>query len=120
MDFLAEQKDYKDYPLYQQNRIEIFTDYKKNGVTYRPHPNYNSFGEWYDWAMVKFESEHLSENDDFGNYASDLYPAKVLCFVKGGDETIHAIIHCCIASDHSEDSILVECWKKEYKVEDNM
>jgi len=61
----------------------------------------------------KFESEHLSENDDFGYYASDLYPAKVLCFVKAGYETIHAIIHCCIASDHSEDSILVECWKKE-------
>jgi len=92
-------------------RIEIFTDYKQNGVTYRAHPNYNSFGEWYDWAMVKFESEHLDamlpDNDEYGYYASDLYPAKVLCFVKGVDETIHAIIHCCIASDHSEDSIFV-------------
>jgi len=104
LDFLAEQKDNKDYPLYQQNRIEIFTDYKQNGVTYRAHPNYNSFGEWYDWAMVKFESEDLSEDDDFGYYASDLYPAKVLCFVKAHDETIHAIIHCCMASDHSQDS----------------
>ena len=120
LDFLAEQKDNKDYPLYQQNRIEIFTDYKQNGVTYRAHPNYNSFGEWYDWAMVKFESEDLSEDDDFGYYASDLYPAKVLCFVKAHDETIHAIIHCCMASDHSQDSILVEHWKKEYKVEDNV
>jgi len=63
--------------------------------------------------MVKFESEHLLEDDDFGYYASDLYPAKVLCFDKAHDETIHAIIHCCIASEHSEDSILVECWKKE-------
>jgi len=34
LDFLAEQKDNKDYPLYQQNRIEIFTDYKQNGVTF--------------------------------------------------------------------------------------
>jgi len=70
--------------------------------------------------MVKFESEHLSDDDDFGYYASDLYPTEVLCFVKAHDETIHAIIHCCIASDHSKDSILVEHWKKEYKVENNV
>ena len=35
--------------------IFIFTEYKRNGITYRAHPNYNSFGEWYDWAMVKFK-----------------------------------------------------------------
>jgi len=28
---------------------------KKNGTTYCAHPNYNSFGEWYDWAMVKLK-----------------------------------------------------------------
>jgi len=39
---------------------------------------------------------------------------------RAGDNTFHAVIHFCIASDHSEDSILVEIWKKEHKVEDNM
>jgi len=36
------------------------------------------------------------------------------------DDTIHAVIHCCNTNNDSEDSILVECWKKEFKVEDNM
>jgi len=104
-------------------RIEIFTEYKRNGVTYHAHPNYNSFGEWYDWAMVKFELENDNTNlqeEEEGYYGKNLFPAKILCFVHAKDETIHAVIHCCNTNNHSEDSILVEHWKKEFKVEDNM
>jgi len=68
--------------------------------------------------MVNFENEDVDEilpdNAEYGYYASDLYPAKVLCFLRAADETIHAVIHCCVASDHSED-ILVECWKNKYR-----
>jgi len=110
--------------LFGQNRIELFTDYNQNGVTYRTHPNFNPFGEWYDWAMVKFESEDvyeiLSDNAEYAYYARDLYPAKVLCFLRAADETIHAMTHCCVASDHSEDSISCVTLEKEYRVEDNI
>jgi len=62
----------------------------------------------------------LPNNAEYGYYASDLSPAKLLCFLRAADEPIHAVIHCCVASDHSEDSIHVEHWKKEYRVDDNM
>jgi len=45
----------KDYPLQRQMIINVFTEYRRNGTKYCAHPSYNSFGEWYDWAMVKFE-----------------------------------------------------------------
>ena len=50
------------------------------------HPNYNSFGEWYDWAMVKFEpaegNSNFPVNEKGGYYARNLYPCKVLCFLQ--------------------------------------
>jgi len=67
-------------PLYQQNIIEIFTEYKQNGVTYRAHKTIIHLEN----GMTKFESEHLDkmlpDNAEYGHYASDLYPAKVLFF----------------------------------------
>jgi len=32
LNFFAEERDNKDYPLYGQNTTEIFTDYKQNVV----------------------------------------------------------------------------------------
>jgi len=32
--------------------FELFTEYKREGSTYHAHPNYNSFGEWYDWTQL--------------------------------------------------------------------
>jgi len=79
LSFLDEEQDNQNHPLYGEVRIEIFTEYKRNGVTYHACPNYNSFGEWYDWAMVKFELENditnLQEEDE-GYYGKNLFPAK--------------------------------------------
>jgi len=74
--------------------------------------------------MVRFESDkdstQDSSNDEYGYYGSSLFPAKILCFLGAPDESIHAMIHCCKTNDHSQDSILAECWEQEYKVDDNM
>jgi len=103
--------------------FELFTEYKRDGSTYHAHPNYNSFGEWYDWTMARFEIDNDSEddasNEQHGFYANNLFPAKVLCFTKSHDISIYAVVHCCFASEHDEDGILVECWKKEHCVRDN-
>jgi len=73
--------------------------------------------------MVAFECEdedsNSEEESDYGYYGKNLYPAKK-CFLHAPDASIHAVIHSCNTYDHSEDSILVECWKKEFKVEDSM
>ncbi len=37
-------------------------------------------------------------------------------FLKASDDTIHAVVNCCEANDHQEDSILIEHWKKEYEM----
>jgi len=120
LDFLYKERVQKDYPLKGQTIIELWTEYKRNGVTYRAHPNYNSFGEWYDWAMIQFEingdTSDLSDDEQAGYYADNLFPSKILCFMKSEDESIYALIHSCYANDHKEDGILVECWRKEYKV----
>ena len=43
--------------------FEIFTEYNRcdnnDGVTkFRAHPNYQGFGEWYDWSYVQYEMPH--------------------------------------------------------------
>jgi len=118
-DFIYEKQFDREYPLFGQKVVEIYTEYKRNGTTYRAHPNFNSCGEWYDWAMIKFETDDDENNDENsvvkGYYDKDLYPGKVLCFLKSQDDSIEAIMHCCMASDHNDDGILVERWKKEFE-----
>jgi len=111
-DFIYEKQFDREYPLFGQKVVEIFTDYKRNGTTYRAHPNYNSNGEWYDWAMIRFEVEaganNFQVNPKGGYYDNDLYPGKILCFLKSQNASIEAIVHCCMATDHSGDGILDE------------
>jgi len=122
--FLFQEQDFDDYPLYGERMINIYTEYKRDGTCYRAHPNYNSFGEWYDWAMVKFEpaggSKNFPINEKGGYYARNLYPCKVLCFLQAKDKSIYAVVQCCNDSDHKEDGILIERWKKEYEVDEVM
>jgi len=86
------------------------------------HPHYNSLGERYDWAMVKLESvagdSNFPVNAKGGYYDKDLYPCKVLCFLKATDDSIHAMVHCCNASNHNKDGTLVERWNKECGIDE--
>jgi len=76
----------------------------------------------YDWAMVKFESvcgdKKFPVNAQGGYYDKDLYPCKVLCFLKAKDDSIHAVVHCCVASNHNNEFSLVERWNKEYGIDE--
>ena len=38
--------------------LTIYTQYKRNGVLYRCHPNYRGDGPWYDWVMMSYEDEN--------------------------------------------------------------
>ena len=49
-----------------------------------------------------------------------LYPCKVLCFLQANDNSIHAVVHCCNASNHKEDGKLLERWYKEYGIDEVM
>jgi len=104
--FLVQEKNNKYFPLFGEQGIYIFTEYKRNGTTYRAHPNYNSFGEWYDWAMVKFEPVAGNRNAKGGYYARDLYPCKLLCFLQANDNSIHATVAMQVITKKME-----SCWR---------
>jgi len=118
--FICQEEENEEFALFGE-RFFIFTEYKRNGTSYGAHPNYNSLGEWYDWAMVNFESadgdRNFPVNAKGGYYDKDLYPRKVLCFLKAKDDSIHSVVHCCIAS-HNKDGTLVERWNKEYGIDE--
>jgi len=51
--------------------------------------------------MITFEDDNGNNNfpveEQIGYYANNLYPAKILCFVQGSDDSIHAVIHYLVA-----------------------
>ena len=113
--FLNEQFKDKNSLFFGESVFDVYTEYKRDGIIFRAHPNYNSFGEWYDWVMLNFDQDSV-DDDEGGYYEKSCYPAKIICFLKSTDDTIHAVVNCCESNDHQEDSILIECWKKEYEM----
>jgi len=99
--------------------IGVYTEFKQDGIIFHAHPNYNSFGEWYDWVMLDFDApEDDSDypiNAEGGYYDQSFYPAKTLC-LQASDGSLHAVVNRCMANDCKEDSILIERWKKEVEV----
>ncbi len=98
--------------FFGESVFEVYTEYKRVGIIFHAHPNYNSFGEWYDWVMLDFaapdDDQDFVGNAEGGYYDQSYYPAKILCFLKASDETIHAVVNCCEPNDHQKDSILIE------------
>jgi len=40
--------------------------------------------------------------------------------LQANDNSIHAVVHCCNASNHKEDGKLLERWYKEYGIDEVM
>ena len=86
-------------------KVQGMTEYTRQGITFRCHPNYRSEGPWYDYAMFAWEQpldskkakssskgkmdwnkevHHqpvATQNSDSTNDVI-LIPAKILCFVE--------------------------------------
>jgi len=121
--FLHQETKNKESVFFGETIVEVYTEYKREDIIFRAHPNYNSFGEWYDWVMLDFdEPEDDSDypiNAEDGYYDKNFYPAKILCFLQASDGSLHAVVNCCMTNDHKQDSILIERWKKEVEVKNN-
>ena len=50
--------------------LPIYTEHKRDGYTFRGHPDYRSGGPWRDWAMIEW-------GDGYGTL-----PCQIWCFVK--------------------------------------
>jgi len=75
--------------------------------------------------MVRFEPARGQKDFPFsskgGYFAINLFPCKIICFLQSEEnQSIQAVLQCCNASEHNEDGILVERWKKEYDVDEVM
>ena len=122
IDYLREEIEHSDDAFSRIRKLECFTEYKRNGVLFRAHPNYQSNGEWYDWVMIKCDYDNSSfgrkqrkNARGLGFHGDDFYPTKLLCFYRHPENgSIRAIGHCCTANNHKEDSKLFERWELQY------
>ena len=112
-------------------------------ITLRCHPNFQNEGPWYDWAIVKFETDrffhHQNNKRQFKtkqkNRHPDLekefdpiqnepqhpdccVPCKILAFAENTDGAIMALVHGCrFRTTHQQtmnDTVLLEFWQLEY------
>jgi hypothetical protein len=109
----------------QQKQFECYTSYKKDGVTYRAHPNFRSEGEWYDWVMVRCDEDPKNEaaKNREQLHEEGLYPCKILAFFDAvgvnGQKGIHALVHRGNYPKKvypSDKSVLIQTWAKEYSL----
>ena len=86
--------------------IHGYTLYERDGNRIRAHPNFCSEGSWYDWVMVKYETEG----------GEDFFPSKVLSFFTvDGKEEIFALTHTVhVHRGQLDQSILTQKYFLEY------
>ena len=118
-------------------QVRGFTEYTRQGVTFRCHPNYKSEGAWYDYALfawdqpcnakyskskskgvIDWNKEILDEpvvTEDTNKTSNVLLiPGKILCFVKDQNDEMFAIIHSCL-DNYAKMSVLTYRWQLEYE-----
>jgi len=59
--------------------------------------------------------ENVVQQNDETYFQDDKFPSKILCFfIVDKKPDVYAIVQSCIARDSEQDSILLQCWEKEY------
>ena len=104
--------------------VEGYTEYCREGITFRAHPDYRSQGPWYNyvliaWAISKeYNSESVKDDmqnrinlpndsiDDSTLIGTKLIPTKLVCFFKDEQGETYAIIKM---------SVLTYQWELEYE-----
>ena len=120
---------------YKQKQVFVWTEYKKGKYLYRCHPNYNSGGPWYDWALIpcpnrnrdlryvhweerdkpkpRKDSKHVNwVNTKYAEIGPHIVPAKIIHFFTvrdietGKDVTeLHCIVHACAPWNKDNESM---------------
>ncbi len=69
----------KKHVKHKYSQVYGYTEYRRDGILFRCHPNYKSQGPWYDWAVMQFEDEasNSSETNTLGN--SSGYWVQIMC-----------------------------------------
>ena len=131
---------FKPLPLEKQVKgvqLKCYTEYTRQGTTFRCHPNYKNEGPWHDYAFVAWDnpSSEKCSNSQLASYLDCnkeilempvitqeskrtsnvlLIPAKIICFVQDCNDNMNALIHSC--HEHSAKmSVLTYRWQLEYE-----
>ena len=117
-------------------KIWGFTEYTRQGITFRCHPNYKNEGPWFDYALIaweqtvnsKDERSKIQFNVDWNKELLDhpvetenasisnqvvFIPAKILWFVEDQNGKMFAIIHSCL-DNSAKMSVLTYRWQLEF------
>ena len=122
----------------QLQGIKIYgmTEYTRQQIIFRCHPNYRNEGLWYDYAMFAWEQPTNPKYINSGAKAKPdwnkevlyqgvttesslltndviLIPAKIHCFVEDQHGQLFAIIHSCLENS-SKMSVLTYRWQLEF------
>jgi hypothetical protein len=130
---------FKTLPLEQQLqgiKVQGLTEYTRQQITFRCHPNYRNEGPWYDYAMFAWEQPLNQNITMLGNkgqpdwnkevlhqpvatenslLTSDvmLIPAKIHCLIEDHNGKMFALIHSCLDNSRKM-SVLTYRWQLEF------
>jgi len=54
LNFFEEEVKDEDSFFHNCPLFHLYFEYRQEGILYRAHPNYQSMGPWFEWAMIKF------------------------------------------------------------------
>ena len=111
--------------------VTIGTEYRREGVIFRAHPDYKGRGPWYDWAMFRYakttlevrrKTNYIIGPEDAVHHGDDpskakhyhYAPGKILAFADVGDGEVFAIVLCC-AYKHTQSGVFSTYWKVEHE-----
>ena len=87
----------------QAGEVKCSTEYKRDDIIYRAHPNYRRLGKWSDWAYVMFPDGR--------------YPCRIICFVDvlGNKSDMRVIFQSAERIFEEGDTVITRGWSMEHK-----
>ena len=103
------------------NECTFYTEYSRDGIQFRAHPNYQNEGPWFDWAFIKYKkTDYKDMNKHERKLKGKVYskvPAKIYAFTEIEDEK-YVVVHPCLFNGHQE-SVLTHKWMLHYSKKRN-
>jgi hypothetical protein len=100
-----------DGSICNQLQIPIYSEYRRNGLSYRCHPNYRSGNAYYDWCYIRWWNGDNPETgaEEYVNLIGQI----LLFYQHPDDDSIHAIVHSVQADTKENYSVFSEYWHME-------
>jgi hypothetical protein len=85
--------------------LRCFTEYQRNGISYRCHPKYRGDRPYYDWCYVNWETDDNTIQSLLG---------RIYLFIETPDGEIKAVVQSVDMSTRNHFSVLGTKWNLEH------